>query len=466
MATVATRYAAKAYVADAETVSASDASTVRSAPLLRQLVDFDTLLETNPFGETVAVERAAYAEIAGQVVTGSVASARASLLLNLTDKITVGHIPLPLVACNAETGVESPPGAHQAAVWAYVMAAGEKRPIIVEPPDSAAISLAIRWRPRDPAEPLTVIIPTRDNGSDLGNFVASLRDHAERPDALHFLLIDNGSRDRDTLRILNTLSAEPWARVERMDEPFNWSRLNNRAAELSEEPLIVFANDDMVMLSDAWDRQLRGLLSRPEVGAVGTRLLYPDGTVQHAGILFDWQGLAIHDGLYEPQTEAGPGRRWHVTRAVSAVDGAFLAIRRETFLAHGGFDAAGLPIAHSDIDLALKLRSSGLKILWTPHVTLRHFESKTRGLDHLDPEKAARNRAERRVLAERWGAALTGEPSLNPFWHQATLPFRLLSMPSEKRLWRHIHLCASPNPWLPDRGDIPSDAIQPSASPR
>src|SRR5213075_3334432 len=106
----------KAYVTDAETVSASDASTVRSAPLLRQLVDFDTLLETNPFGETVAVERAAYTEIAGQVVTGSVASARASLLLNLTDQTNVGHIPLPLVACNAETGVESPPGAHQAAV--------------------------------------------------------------------------------------------------------------------------------------------------------------------------------------------------------------------------------------------------------------------------------------------------------------------------------------------------------------
>ena len=81
----------------------------------------------------VTVCFAAYAEIAGQVVTGSVASARASLLLNLTDQTNVGHIPLPLVACNAETGVESPPGAHQAAVWAYVIAAGEKRPIIVEP---------------------------------------------------------------------------------------------------------------------------------------------------------------------------------------------------------------------------------------------------------------------------------------------------------------------------------------------
>jgi len=95
----------------------------------------------------------------------------------------------------------------------------------------------------------------------------------------------------------------------------------------------------MVMLSDNWDRQLRGLLSRPEIGAVGARLLYTDGTVQHAGILFDWQGLAIHDGLYEPRANAGPCRRWHVARAVSAVDGAFLAMRRETFLAHGGFDA-------------------------------------------------------------------------------------------------------------------------------
>lgn len=464
---VATRCTAKSYVTDAEAISNHDGDTVRSAPVLRQAIDFDTLLEANPFGETVAVARAAYAELAAALVTGSVASARASLLLNLADASPVGHIPLPLIACDADAAAgEGPPGAHQAAVWAYVIAAGEQRPIIVEPPDSPATSLAIRWRPRDAAEPLVVIIPTRDNSADLRNFVASLREHAERPDALHVLVVDNGSQERETLRVLQALAAERSARVERIDEPFNWSRLNNRAVEISDEPLIVFANDDMVMLSDAWDQQLRGLLSRPDVGAVGARLLYPDSTVQHAGILFDWQGLAIHDGLYEPQSEAGPCRRWHVTRSVSAVDGAFLAIRRETFLAHGGFDAAGLPVAHSDIDLALKLRSSGLKILWTPHITLRHFESKTRGLDHLDPEKAARNRAERRVLAERWGAALNAEPSLNPFWHQATLPFRLLSMPSEARLWRHIRLCASANPWLPWRGEEASDAGQPSVSSR
>ncbi|MBV8492113.1 MAG: glycosyltransferase, partial [Alphaproteobacteria bacterium] len=230
-------------------------------------------------------------------------------------------------------------------------------------------------------------------------------------------------------------------------------RLNNRGVEVSDQSLVVFANDDMLMLSDGWDRRLRGLLSRPEVGAVGARLLYPDDTVQHAGILFDWQGSTIHDGLYEPKTHTGPCGRWHLNRAVSAVTGAFLAIRRDTFAAVGGFDEMGLPIAYSDFDLCLKLRARGLKVLWTPQITLRHFESKSRGLDHLDPEKHARHRAERAQLRARWGAVLDREPSVNPLWHQATLPFRLLAMPSEARLWRHIRLCAASNPWLPDAGD-------------
>jgi hypothetical protein len=195
---------------------------------------------------------------------------------------------------------------------------------------------------------------------------------------------------------------------------------------------------------------LRGLLERAEIGAVGARLLYGDDTLQHAGILFGWRGAEIHDGLYESSFEPGPGSRWHVTRAVSAVTGAFLATRREVFLAHQGFDEVGLPVACSDTDYALKLRVSGLKILWTPEITLYHHESKTRGLDHLDPEKRARSAAERAVLEARWGAALDADPSLNPLWHNATLPFRLVSAPSQSRLWAHIERCAKVNPWLPE----------------
>jgi GT2 family glycosyltransferase len=249
-----------------------------------------------------------------------------------------------------------------------------------------------------------------------------------------------------------------------IDEPFNWARLNNRAVAASDAPLLVFANDDMAMLSGGWDRHLRGLLDRPEIGAVGARLVYPDDTIQHAGILLGWEGADAHDGRYEALTDPGPGQRWHVSRAVSAVTGAFLALRREAFVAAGGLDEAALPVAYSDIDLCLKLRARGLKILWTPHITLRHFESKSRGFDHLDPEGAARYAAERRHMVERWGAAMQSDPSLNPLWHQATLPFRLLSMPSEARLWRHIRLCGAANPWLPDSGGGVGSDMPPASS--
>jgi GT2 family glycosyltransferase/tetratricopeptide (TPR) repeat protein len=452
-AAVAARCSAPAYVTDEETVAFEGEVTRRSAPMLRQVVDFDTLLEANPFGDTIAVERTAYMQLADKLVTGTIASARASLLLHLADHNRVGHIPLPLLARDVTCPTEPPAAAHEAAVRAYLAAAAEQLPATVGAPDSPGKSLAIRWRPRNETDPLAVIVPTRDNGADLGNLIESLRDRAERRDALRVVIVDNGSRDPETLRILARLTAQSWARVMRIDEPFNWSRLNNRGVDTSDQPLVVFANDDMLMLSDGWDRQLRGLLSRPEIGAVGARLLYPDDTVQHGGILFDWQGSTIHDGLYEPKAHAGPCGRWHLSRAVSAVTGAFLAIRRDTFAAVGGFDEMGLPIAYSDFDLCLKLRARGLKILWTPQITLRHFESKSRGLDHLDPEKHARHRAERAQLRARWGAVLDMEPSVNPLWHQATLPFRLLAMPSEDRLWRHIRLCAASNPWLPDVRD-------------
>ena len=152
----------------------------------------------------------------------------------------------------------------------------------------------------------------------------------------------------------------------------------------------------------------------------------------------------------------GPASRWQVTRTVGAVTGAFLATRRELFLNHGRFDEARLPVNYSDVDYALKLRASGLKILCTPQITAYHHESKSRGLDHLDAEKSARHAAERAVMEQRWGAAMAADPSVNPVWHMATLPFRLLSAPSRSRLWAHIERCAAENPWLPETVPRPS----------
>jgi len=471
---------AKAFVTDEETVSEDGGTPRRSAPQLRQVVDYDTLLEANPFGETVIVERAAYGAIAGDLLTGSLSAARSSLLLNLAYRGTVGHIPLPLIAGDDTASVadlvpaesdqdgQSPADSgitHAAAVRAHLTTAGLSDRVRVGSPADATSPLSISWQPRDPHQTVQVIIPTRDNAGDLRAFIESLRDHAAVPEALQVLIIDNGSRGVETARVLNELKAQKGVQVVAVDEPFNWSRLNNRGVALTQPGLLVFANDDMLMLSNGWDRQLRGLLERGEIGAVGARLLYPDDSVQHGGILFNWEGLALHDGRYEPRWRAGPCRRWQVSRAVGAVTGAFLAVRRDVFEESEGFDEIGLPVAHSDIDFALKLRVRGLKILWTPSITLRHYESKTRGLDHLDPEKWARDVAEQKLLKQRWGAALEVDPGVNPHWHTvdpgvkphghtAAPSFDLILAPPSSRLWRHIRLCASAQPWFPDRGIV------------
>jgi GT2 family glycosyltransferase len=451
-ASAAGRGKATAFVADEETCMRELAGVRRLSPELRQVVDYDTLLEMNTFGETVALERAAFVAVADRLTTSSVSAARSALLLALARDGCIGHIPCPLICRDGETTVDPVrvATAHEEAVRTHVAEGALVGRIDIGPRIGLLPRLPILWRSQDPQASITVIIPTRDNGPDVGRFVDSLRRKAGFTDGLRIVIVDNGSKEADTLSVLEDIAANSWARVLELDQPFNWSRLNNYAVEAVDDSLLVFANDDMVMLSDRWDERLRGLLERPEIGAVGARLLYEDDTVQHAGVLFGWNGSTIHDGIYESSLEPGPASRWQVTRAVSAVTGAFLATRRDSFLAHRGFDEVGLPVTYSDVDYALKLRASGLKILWTPEITLYHYESKTRGLDHLDLEKRARSAAERTVMEARWGPAMLADPSVSPVWHMATLPFRLLSAPSQSRLWAHIERCAAGNPWLPE----------------
>jgi O-antigen biosynthesis protein len=451
-ASVVGQGAATAFITDEETGVRERDGVRRSSPQLRQAVDYDTLLEMNTCGETVAIELASYASVAPRLVTTSVSAARSSLLIALARNGRVGHVPCPLVCRDGENTVDSATAAaaHEEAVRAHVAQESLGASIHIGPPSGSSPRLPILWRPRDPDKSIALIIPTRDNGPDVAQFVDSLIARAAAPDDLHIVIVDNGSRQAETHRILTELEAKSQAEILTMDEPFNWSRLNNRAVEVINSPLLVFANDDMVMLSEKWDERVRGLLERPEIGAVGARLLYPDDTMQHAGVLFGWKGSVIHDGLYQRCLEPGPASRWHVSRAVGAVTGAFLATRRDVFLTHHGFDELNLAVSYNDIDYALKLRASGLKILWTPEITLYHHESKTRGLDHLDPEKSARDAAERTVMETRWGAAMLADPSVNPVWHIAALPFSLLSAPSQFRIWAHVRRCAAANPWLPE----------------
>ena len=264
--------------------------------------------------------------------------------------------------------------------------------VVIAPPKPAATPYAPS--PAHAAD-LALIIPTKNNSADVLAFIDSLLAWARAPERLEILVINNGAPTQGD-RVLAALNQRPQVTVRELNAPFNWSRFSNLGAAWTTAPNLVFANDDMVMLSEGWDQSLLGLVTRADVGAVGARLVYPDGTLQHAGILFAWKGSVIHDGLYRPSTSTEAHHRWQVTRAVSAVTGAFLATRRDLFDAVGGFDEANLAISYSDVDFALKVRSRGLNVVWTPHVTAIHYESKSRGLDRLDPAKAERNDRERR----------------------------------------------------------------------
>jgi GT2 family glycosyltransferase len=233
-----------------------------------------------------------------------------------------------------------------------------------------------------------------------------------------------------------------------LDEPFNWSRANNLAAETGTAPLLLFLNNDTKMLTTGWDGMLRTALSADDVGAVGATLLYPDHSIQHAGIIMGMgSGGPVHEGVGRP-VDAGPGDRWRQRRSAAAVTGAFLAMRRDVFTAIDGFDAVNFAIAFNDIDLCLRVRAAGLRIVMASGIRVIHYESKTRGIN-ATRSQVAWDLDELGRMHDRWGTALFDDPAYNPHWTRSGQPFDGYRFPSTREILRHIDLSARPAPWRP-----------------
>lgn len=226
---------------------------------------------------------------------------------------------------------------------------------------------------------LSVIIPTKDRLDLLRPCLESLRATAARPDRLSITIVDNGSSEPQTLAFLVQAQKDGTVqRVLRRDEPFNWSRLNNVAVAEGDELLLAFVNNDVEMISTGWDTALRWHLSRRDIGAVGARLLYPDRTVQHAGMVLGTDGSgAEHEGRGAAASDPGPRGRWKQRRTVPAVTGALLGCRRDAFEQVGGFDALRFGIWFSDVDFCLRLRAAGLRVIYEPAIEAYHHESKS-----------------------------------------------------------------------------------------
>jgi GT2 family glycosyltransferase len=248
---------------------------------------------------------------------------------------------------------------------------------------------------------VTVVIPTRDAPEHLGRCLDSLFSRTTYP-GFSVILVDNGTTDPAALALFDRHAVE----VLPYEGTFNFSCANNLALERADGEYVVFLNNDTEVRTPEWLEVLVGLARQGGVGAVGPLLLYPNGTVQHAGVVLGLRGTADHIMRGFPSDVDGYAGSLSCTREVSAVTAACMAVRRELLDQLGGFDEH-YGAHYQDVDLCLRLREAGLRNLFTPRAVVRHDEGITRGsrYDHLD----------RALFLDRWGETVRrGDPYYNP----------------------------------------------------
>ncbi|MBC7637478.1 MAG: glycosyltransferase [Acetobacteraceae bacterium] len=306
----------------------------------------------------------------------------------------------------------------------------------------------IRIAPGGPGR-ITVIVPTCDGVATLRPCINSLRRLAVRPDEIEFVVVDHQSRSADTCAYLAELEQAGAATVLRVDGAFNWSRFNNAAVATSRSELLLFINDDVEFATAGWDDILRTVLQEPGIGVVGARLNYPDGGLQHAGIIFGPNRRCDHEGVGVARVPAQIAQRWAVRRQVGAVTGAFLACQRQVYADMNGFDTT-LPIWFGDVDFCMRVRAVGAAVLYEPRLVGVHHESRTLARNASDP---ARSRIWDQSLADmqrRWGAALVTDPWFNPHFARQGRPFEAIIAPSLEQI--RLHLVGGIRPAAPPEG--------------
>lgn len=270
-----------------------------------------------------------------------------------------------------------------------------------------------RARPEERAgsQAATIVIPTRDQAALLKRAVTSIRAKT-RPGMFEIIVVNNGGSHGKTHAALASLGSMSDVSLIDYAGAFNFSAICNAGAAAGRGEVLVFLNDDTEVRSDGWLDRLIGHASHPEIGAVGAKLTYPDGRLQHIGMVLGMGGTAGHFGALDRGDAQGWASRNEVVHEVGAVTGACLAVARTKFEAVGGFDARDLPIELGDVDLCLKLRALGWQTLVDPDVRIMHAESASRGRATFRPLTV--HAKERAIFRERWRHVLRDDPHFHP----------------------------------------------------
>lgn len=196
--------------------------------------------------------------------------------------------------------------------------------------------------------------------------------------------------------------------------PFNYSRINNHAVSLTVGEYVILLNNDIEIITPTWIEALLEHSQRPEVGAVGGKLYYPNQTIQHAGVIVGIAGFAGHSHRHVARKAYGYFNRSNIVQNLSAVTGAMLMVKRAVYLAVGGLDETNLGTSLNDVDFCLRLREAGYLNVFTPYAEAYHHESASRGYETA-PEKQERFQREIAFFQERHREILEmGDPYYNP----------------------------------------------------
>jgi O-antigen biosynthesis protein len=360
----------------------------RFAPAFKPAWSIDLLLGQNLIGR-LAVYRRSLLENAPQ--TGGAGEHDLALAVAAVSHASrIRHIPAVLYHRLAQaTDVQplfdrtQPPAwteARKAAVESYIASVAPAEAVEIAVWSGKLQRLQVRWPLPEAPPRVSLIVPTRDNPTLLARCAAGLLHRTNYPD-VELIIVDNDSRQAGTLELLSRLNEDRRVRVLPYPKAFNYAAINNMAAGEASGEVIVLINDDIEVIEPDWLREMVANAWRPDVGAVGAKLSYGDGRIQHAGVILGVGehtgrgGIAGHFGHGDEGDEPGYLDQYALAREVSAVTAACMALRREVFTAVGGFDAEHLPVAYNDVDLCLRIREQGLRIIWTPFAALFHLES-------------------------------------------------------------------------------------------
>ena len=279
---------------------------------------------------------------------------------------------------------------------------------------------------------VSILIPTRDGLKFLRKCVDSILDKTSYRN-FEIIILNNETSDLDCLEYLAELKTNSQIKVIDSNGSFNYSKINNFGVSHANGEIIALLNNDIEVVNEDWLTEMVSHAVRDEIGCVGAKLLYPNDTIQHAGVILGLGGVAGHAYKGFPKEHPGQLFRLHLTQNFEAVTAACLLVKKSIFLKVGGLDEEKLKVAFNDVDFCLKVRNLGYRNLWTPFAVLYHHESVSRGSDET-PKNKKRFMTEVKEMKRKWSNRLVNDPTYNPNLTNQREDFSLAFPPNFKVL--------------------------------